>query len=150
MWQKRSVKAMRNSAVDVQYRGYLDRLFSVEQEIQAELRRYADERVTWRRLRKAVRVLGREEERGAGLQDGVERENRLLKKRVGSLRKIVDRQLVKEIDLQNNLIDMREKERLVVERERAYRKEQSRLGGERERERHRTEVINPMTEWSES
>jgi hypothetical protein len=88
----------------VEYRGYLDRLFSLEQEIQIELRRYSDEKGTYKRLRKALKLLDREEDRNLGLQDGIERENRLLKKRVGSLRKIVDRQMTKEIDLQNNLI----------------------------------------------
>jgi len=29
LWQKKSVKAMKNSAVEVSYRAYLDKLFSV-------------------------------------------------------------------------------------------------------------------------
>jgi hypothetical protein len=43
----------------------------------------------------------------------MQRENKLLKKRVFSLKKIVDNQISKEIDLQNHLIEMRDKERLI-------------------------------------
>ena len=43
----------------------------------------------------------------------MQRENKLLKKRVFSLKKMVDHQISKEIDLQNHLIDIRDKERLI-------------------------------------
>ena len=39
----------------------------------------------------------------------MQRENKLLRKRVFSLKKIVDTQISKEIDLQSHLIDIREK-----------------------------------------
>ena len=45
----------------------------------------------------------------------MEHENQLLKKRIFSLRKIVDRQLTKEVELQNYLITAQERNR---ERER--------------------------------
>lgn len=45
----------------------------------------------------------------------MEHENQLLKKRIFSLRKIVDRQLTKEVELQNYLIGAQERNR---ERER--------------------------------
>jgi len=43
----------------------------------------------------------------------MQRENKLLKRRVFSLQKIVDKQISKEIDLQTHLIDMRDKERMI-------------------------------------
>lgn len=100
-----------------------------------------------------MKVIDREDEKNSNVQEGIERENLLLKKRIGSLKKIVDRQMVKEIELQTCLIDMREKERTAHEREGALRKEGSRLrqrsrtqSRHREPEpRHKTEAINAMT-----
>ncbi len=58
-----------------------------------------------------MKVINQEQSHSQQLQEGIEKENHLLKKRIGSLKKIVDRQMIKEIDLHHCLIDMREKQK---------------------------------------
>jgi len=72
------------------------------------MRQLYDERKTYDRLKKALRLITKDDRININVQSGIERENHLLKKRVGSLKKIVDRQLSKEIDLQNCLVEMKE------------------------------------------
>ncbi len=113
LWQKRVLKASKNEKVEVQHRELMNRLASIEQEISLELQRYSDEKMTYKRLRKALKMLDKEDQKKSYVEEGMQRENKLLKKRVFSLKKIVDNQISKEIDLQNHLIEMRDKERLI-------------------------------------
>jgi hypothetical protein len=41
-WQRRSLKAMKHPNLELEYRAYFDRLFSIEQEIQLTLRQLND------------------------------------------------------------------------------------------------------------
>lgn len=68
-----------------------------------------------------MRLISKDEEINNHAQENMERENQLLKKRIYSLRTIVDRQLNKEVELQNYLIDAQERERLRQSRERMER-----------------------------
>ena len=64
---------MNNTNVEAEYRGYLDKLFSLEQEIQEWIQKFNDEKTTHRRLRKAIKDLDQQQEKSAGVQVGVER-----------------------------------------------------------------------------
>ena len=78
------------------------------------------------------------------VQNGVERENQILKKKIGTIKRMIDRQMGKEIDLQTYLIDMRDKQRSMLEHERNVKRESSRLSrsiqSREVRKRHRTEA----------
>ena len=72
-WHKRSKKLMKNTNVEAEYRGYLDKLFSLEQEIQQWIQKFNDEKTTHRRLRKALKDLDQQQEKTTNVQAGVER-----------------------------------------------------------------------------
>ena len=57
LWQKRVLKASKNEKVEVQHREMMNKLASIEQEISSELQRYSDEKMTYKRLRKALKML---------------------------------------------------------------------------------------------
>ena len=57
LWQKRVLKASKNEKVEVQHREMMNKLASIEQEISLELQRYSDEKMTYKRLRKALKML---------------------------------------------------------------------------------------------
>jgi hypothetical protein len=61
LWQKRVLKASKNEKVEVQHRELMNRLASIEQEISLELQRYSDEKMTYKRLRKALKMLDKED-----------------------------------------------------------------------------------------
>lgn len=82
------------------------------------MRQLYDERTTHLKLKKALKLITKDDQINHNVQEGIERENGLLKKRIGSLKKIVDRQLTKEVDLHQHLIVMKEKQRDEEKRER--------------------------------
>jgi hypothetical protein len=73
----------------------MNRLASIEHEFGLELQRYSDEKMTYKRLMKALKLFDKEDEKKSYLHNGMQRENKLLKKRVFSLKKIVDNQISK-------------------------------------------------------
>lgn len=111
LWQKRSMKAMKHSNLELQYRTFLDKLFCVDREIQTEMRELNDEMIVSKRLMKAWRALTKDERKANNVKDSIEDENGMLKRKIMSLKKQTEEHFSKEVGFQNHLIDIKEKMR---------------------------------------
>lgn len=91
-WQKLSMKALKNTRLEIQYKAFLDKVSWLEQEIQTAMKQLNDEYIINKRLNKAMKAYTKEQKKSNNVQETIEQQNQNLKKRIFSMKKFVNQQ----------------------------------------------------------
>ena len=107
--QGKSAGTYGKNTLQLEYQQYINKLAYLEQEIKVELQKYNDERETYKKLRKAYKLISKDEMINTLNNNEIHKENTQLRRRIMSLRRIVDNQIKKESELQDYLSEFNDK-----------------------------------------